>query len=209
MNIYEELKPRIETFKATREHVMGTASLPPTDSAVSFGEPPFAIDDGTDYYAVIEADGNVSPLPFGFQVPGEYFAENDVDAIYNKPISTAFNGMSLVRFVPLNDDFVMPGDRAFCLEAAEGSEAFDAISNMFAAVQTMVDEKTSFNFNQRLSNAIVSLYDGYDDLESVDQTISALFLEPSVLMLFALRSYRHALGEIEEEMSAEEDGESE
>jgi hypothetical protein len=205
MNIYEELEPRIETFKATREHVMSTASLPPTDSSVSFGEPPFAIDDGTDYYAVIDADGNVSPLPFGYQVPGESFADDDADAIYSKPISSAVSGMSIVRFVPLVDDFVMPGERAFCLEATENSDAFETISNMFDAIQTTVTEKALFNFNQRLSNAIISLYVGYDAFESVDQAVSSLFLQPSVLPTFALRSYQFALDKIEEEMSAEED----
>ena len=203
MNIFEELEPRIETFKAAREHVMSTASLPPTDVAISFGEPPFAIDDGTDYYAVIDADGNVSPLPFGYQVPDEFLA--DADAIFSKPVSSVVSGMSIARFVPLVEEFAIPGDRAFCLETAENSEAWEAIGRTLETIQNVVNEKVLFNFNQRLSNALVSLYGGYEELESVDQTISALFMNPSVLMVLLFRSYQHAIDSIEDEMSAEED----
>ena len=203
MSMYAEFEPRLDKFKATREHVISSAKLPPADAALSFGEPPFAIDDGTDCYAVIDKDGNVSPLPFGYQVPDEYLA--DADAIFSKPVSSVVSGMSIVRFVPLVDDFSMPGDRAFCLETAEDFGAWEAVGQAVEVIQNMVNEKALFNFNQRLSNALVSLYAGYEELESVDQTISALFMNPSVLAVLLLRSYQHAIDSIEEEMSAEED----
>ena len=72
-------------------------------------------------------------------------------------------------------------------------------------IQKMVHERAMFNFNQRLSNALVALYSGCDVLESVDQTISMAFLNESVLPTLLLRSYQHALDRIEEEMNPEED----
>ena len=203
MSIFVELKPRIDTFKAAREHVINSVKLPPSDAALSFGEPPFAIDDGTDYYAVIDKDGNVSPLPFGYQVPDEFIA--DADVIFSKPVSSVVSGMSIARFVPLVDEFSMPGDRAFCLETAEDSDAWEALEQTVEAIQSMVNEKARFNFNQRLSNVLVRLYAACEELESLDQTISALLMDPSVPAVLLLRSYQHAIDSIEEEMSAEED----
>jgi len=208
MNIFEELKPRIDVFKATREHVVESASLPSIDGCASFGKPPFAIDDGTDYYAVIDGAGNVKPLPFGYQVSNDDIAMEGVDVVYSRPMMAATGGIDIARYVPLVEDFDMPGDRAFCLETAEDSDAFNAVGRMLDAVQAMLTEKAVFNFNQRLSNAIIGLYTGCEELESVDQAISAFSLNPSVLTVLFLRSYQHALDTLAEELSAEEhDGE--
>jgi len=206
MNIFEELKPQIEAFKATRDHLVACASLPQTGGAISFGSPPFVIDGGSNYYAVIHANGEVSPLPFGYQIPNEEFETDGVDAVY---IPVMAGGMTDVSYVPLAEDFEVPGDRAFCLETAEDSEAWEAVGKVVESIQQMVNEKALFNFNQRLSNALISIYQTCDALESVDQTISALFLEPSVLSLFLHRSYQYALDELAEEMSAEEEDEDE
>ena len=66
MNIFEELKPQIEAFKLTREHIVDAVSLSPMSEGMSWGEPPFAMDDGNSYYAVINENEEVSPLPFGY-----------------------------------------------------------------------------------------------------------------------------------------------
>lgn len=207
MNIFEELKPRIDVFQTTREHVISSALLPPTDASASFGKPPFAIDDGTDYYAVIDEDSNVSPLPFGYQIPNEDMETEGADAIYSAPMAAAGGGMNFVRYVPLVENFKIPGDRAFCLETADYSEVIDSVGSALDAVQLLVNEKALFNFNQRLANAIVSVYEDCEELESVDQAIAVFFLEPSLLPILFLRSYQHALDVIAEEMSAEMDDE--
>ena len=209
MNIYEELKTDIESFKIAREHAMSCAALPPTDMRFSCGEPPFAIDDGTNYYAVINEDGIVSPLPFGYQIPDELMQSEGVEAVYSHPVAAVRSGFDIARYVPLVEDYEIPGERAFCLETAENSEVFETVGRLVEAVQTMVTEKAVFNFNQRLSNAVVSLFDGYEELESVDQTIAALAMESSVLPTLLLRSYQHALDSLTEEMSAEEDDDDE
>ena len=147
----------------------------------------------------------MKPLPFGYQVPSDDIDMEGVDAVFSAPMMAAAGGMDIKRYVPLVEDFEMPGDRAFCLETAEDSTAFDAVGSMLDAIQELVTEKALFNFNQRLANALVSLYDGYEELESVDHAISALFAQSSVLPVLALRSYQHALDQIEEEWSAEED----
>lgn len=205
MNLFEELQPRIEAFRNVRDHVVNGAHLPPRDGAVSFGNPPFAIDDGTDYYAVVDEGGNVSPLPFGYQVPDEDIATEDADVIYSRPMSMAGSGMNIARYVPLVSDFQCPGERAFCLEVTEGSDAWEAVGQTVEAIQNILNEKALFNFNQRLSNVLVSLYSGCEELESIDQTISALCMDPSVLAVLVLRSHQFALDSLEDEMSAEED----
>ena len=205
MNIFEELQPHIEAFKATREHLMSTASLPPSDSAISFGKPPFAIDDGINYYAVIDEKGNVSPLPFGYQIPNEDMEDDGIDAVFSKPVSSVRSGFNVARYLPLVEDYEAPGERAFCLETVEDSDAWEAVGQVVDALQQAIYEKAIFNFNQRLSNALVSLYEGCDQLETVDQAISALFMQPSVLSLFLLRSYQHALDKLEDEMNNEEE----
>ena len=72
-----------------------------------------------------------------------------------------------------------------------------------------MSEKALFNFNQRLTNALARLYEGCDALESVDQAISGLLLQSSFLPVLFLRSYRHALEAIEEELSDGEDDDEE
>ena len=204
MNIYEELKTNIESFKIAREHAMSCAALPPTDMRLGCGEPPFAIDDGINYYAVIDGDGKVSPLPFGYQIPDELMQSEGVEAVYSHPVAAVRSGFDIARYVPLVEDYEIPGERAFCLEAAEDSKAFEVVGQLAEAVQAMVTERAVFNFNQRLSNLVVSLYDEYEELDSVDQAISVLALESSVLPKLLLRSYQHALNKLAEEMSAEE-----
>ena len=205
MNVFTELRPRIDAFMVTREHVMSTASLPQNDGGMSFGNPPFAIDDGTNYYAVIDQDGEVSPLPFGYQVPNEDMETDGVDVIFSKLMVNMVSGADVIRFVPLVEDFEVPGERAFCLESVDDSDVWESVGKIADAFQQWVNDKAKFNFEQRLSNALVSIYAGYEGLESVDQAISALSLDSSVLPTLFLRSYQHALDTIEEEMSAEED----
>jgi hypothetical protein len=206
MNIYEELKTNIESFKIAREHAMSCAALPPTDMSLSCGEPPFAIDDGINCYAVINEDGKVSPLPFGYQIPDELMQSEGVEAVYSHPVAAVRSGFDIARYVPLVEDYELPGERAFCLEAAEDSKAFEAVGQVVEAVQAMVTKKAVINFNQRLSYVVVNLLDRCEELESVDQAISVLALKSSVLPTLLLRSYQHALDSVEEEMSAEEEG---
>lgn len=209
MNIFEELQPHIDAFKATRDHVVASGGLPSTAEGVDFGQPPFALDDGINYYAVIDANGDVSPLPFGYQIPDADIELDGSSVVYSVSMSIAGEGTGIVRYVPLVADFEMPGERAFCLETAEDSDAWGTVSQMVDAIQQKVNEKASFNFNQRLSNTILSLYQGIEGLESVDQALAGLFVEPSLLSVLVLRSYRHALDRIEEELADEENNDAE
>ena len=201
MNIFEELRPQIEAFKDTRDDVLCSASLQPTDAATGCGEPPFAVDDGTNYYAVIDENGDVKPLPFGYQVDNEDMQDDGVDFLLSVPMYIAGKGLTTARYVPLVENFDIPGDRAFCLETAEDSAAWEAVGKAVEQIQQVVNEKALFNFNQRLANFISRIYEGCEGLESVDQAISALFLQSSVLPVFLLRSYHHALERLEEELS--------
>ena len=115
MNIFAELRPQIQEFKNTREHVVSCATLPPTDKDMNFGKAPYAIDDGDHYYAVIDEDGNSSPLPFGYQISDDEIDMDGVDAILSKPMASASNGMSSVRYVPLVEGFKVPGDRVYAV----------------------------------------------------------------------------------------------
>ena len=205
MNIFEELQPQIQEFKHIRDHVVSSASLPQSMGAMSCGEPPFAVDDGTSYYAVIDGNGDVKPLPFGYQVANEDMQDDGVDVLLSVPMSIAGKGLMTARYVPLVKDFDIPGDRAFCLETAEDSVAWEVVGKAVAQFQQVVNEKVLFNFSQRLANTISLLYEGCEEIESVDQTISALFLNSSVLPVLFLRSYQHALDALEDEMSAEEE----
>jgi len=202
MNIFEELKPQIQEFKETRDNVISAASLPSIDEGMSCGEPPFAVDDGTSYYAVIDANGDVEPLPFGYQVVDEDMQYDDVDYILSMPMSIAGKGMTTVRYVPLDEGFEVPGERGFCLETAEDSEAWDVIGQTVEQLQQEVNEKALFSLSQRLANAISRIYEDCEELETVDQMISALVLESSLLATLFLQSYQHALGAFEDEMSA-------
>ena len=151
----------------------------------------------------------MSPLPFGYQIPDELMQSEGVEAVYSHPVAAVRSGFDIARYVPLVEDYEIPGERAFCLEAAEDSRAFEVVGQMVEAVQAMVTERALFNFNQRLSNTVVSLFDGYEELESVDQTIAALATETSVLPTLLLRSYHHALDSLAEELSAEEEDDDE
>ena len=204
MNIFEELKPQIEAFKLTRDHIVDTVSLPPLSEGMSCGEPPFAVDDGTSYYAVIDENEKVSPLPFGYQVADEDMQDEGVDYLSSIPMAALGAGTNSARFVPLVCDFEIPGDRAFCLESAEDSEAWEAVGNIVGQIQEVVNEKALFNFNKRLSHMISSIYEVCEEFESVDQAIAALALDSSVLPILFIRSYQQALDAIEEESYAEE-----
>jgi len=209
MNIFEELKPRIETFKATREHVLSSALLPPTDAGMRIGKPPFAVDDGTSYYAVIDKNGDVSQLPFGYQIPNEEMETEGADAIFSAPMAAAGGGMNIARYIPLVENYDIPGDRAFCLETAEDSVAWEAVGKMADQIQQVVNEGALFNFHQRLANTISCLYESCEEIESVDQAIAVLFLDSSLLTVLFLRSYQHALDALEDEMSAAEEDDDE
>jgi len=123
MNIFEELKPKIEAFQDARDRVVSKTSLPSTHGAMNCGEPPFAVDDGTNYYAVIDVDGQVKPLPFGYQIASDDMDTDGVDVIISTPMALDGSGMGMARYVPLVEDFEIPGERAFCLESAEDSDA--------------------------------------------------------------------------------------
>ncbi len=209
MNIFEELKPQIEAFTQTRDHIVDTITLAPIREGMSCGEPPFAVDDGTSYYAVINEDEEVSPLPFGYQVDDVDMQDDGVDYLLSIPVAAVGGGMTFARYVPLVEDFKIPGDRAFCLETAEDSEAWEAVGKIVDTIQQVVSAKALLNFNQRLSHMISSIYEGCEELESVDQAIAALALKPSTLPTLLLRSYQHALDAIEAEMSDAEGEEDE
>jgi len=205
MNIFEALQPQIEAFKITRDHIVDTASLPPIQEGMSCGEPPFAMDDGTHYYAVINADEEVSPLPFGYQVADEDLEHEGVEYLLSVPKSTPGCGLGFARYVPLAKDFEVPSNRAFCLETAEDSKVWESIGTAADAFQQIVNDKALFNFNQRLTRTISYMYESIEELESVDEAISVLFLETSVLPLLFLRSYQDALEAIEEELNDQDD----
>lgn len=205
MNYFEELKQQIDTFQATREHIVGVAKPPEIESDISHGQAPFAIDDGKHYYAVVEESGEVKPLPFGYQLPEEYIDLDDTDAVLSTPISVPGVGLSCARYVPLVEDYAVPGERAFCLESAEDSSAWEAIGQVVTQVQQLINDKALINFNQRLSNALVQIYSQCEELDSLDQSIAALFMDPSTLLVFLARSYEYALENLHEEIDDEAD----
>jgi hypothetical protein len=209
MDIFAEMQPRIEAFKIARENVVSSAVLPTTDGAMSCGKPPFAIDDGTDYYAVIDANGNVSPLPFSYQLADEDIEMDDAAPLFCCPMVTAGSGVNIVTYVPLVEDFEVPGEKAFCLETAEDSESWSAVEQVAGAIQQMVNEKASSNFNQALANMVSRIHERYDEFESLDQSISALAQQSSLPLALLLRSYREALDALEEELTAPEDEDDE
>ena len=209
MNIFEELKPHIEEFKVARDHMMSCAILPPTDTGRNFGKPPFAVGDGCNDYAVIDKDGNVLPLPFGYQIPDECVQSEDVDAGFSHPAAGIGSGFGIASYLPLVEDYEIPGERAFCLETAEDSEVCEIVSQAVERLVAKVAQKAVFEFNQTLANAIVSLYGAYEEIESIDQAISVIALESSLMPTILFRSYQHALDSLEEEMSTEEDDDDE
>ena len=209
MNTFAELKPQIQEFKETRDNVISAASLPSIDKGMSCGEPPFAVDDGTSYYAVIDANGDVKPLPFGYQVVDEDMQHDGVDYLLSTPMSISGKGMMTARYVPLVEDFEMPGDRAFCLETAEDSGAWEMIGRTVEQLQQAVNDKALYNFSQALAITISRVYEGCEKFESVDEMISELFLNSSTLTKLFLRSYQFALEVLQEEMSAAEGDEDE
>lgn len=207
MNIFEELKPQIEAFQYARDRVVSKASLPSTHGGMNCGEPPFAVDDGTNYYAVIDVDGQVKPLPFGYQIASDDMDTDGVDVIISTPMALDGSGMGMARYVPLVEDFEIPGERAFCLESAEDSDAWEALGKMVDALQQTVNEKALIYFNQRIANTISRLYEGFDGFDSVDQAIAALFLQPSALPGILRRSYHDAFEGLEDELNDEQEGE--
>lgn len=205
MDLFSELESNIESFKVAREDALTQSTLPPSDMGVNFGKPPFAIDDGINYYAVIDKKGDVLPLPFGYQIPDQDFDTAGLDEFFSKPVSSVRSGFNTARYIPLAEDFEMPGERAFCLETAEDSEAWKALGQAVESMQDVISERAIFNFNQRLSNAVVALYDSYELFESVEQAVSLLFSDSSVSAAYLIRSYRHALDRLEEELNEGED----
>jgi len=203
MNIFAELRHQIEAFKDVRDHVVGATSLPSTLGVTNCGEPPFAMDDGTNFYAVIDEEGEVRPLPFGYQIDDDDLEMNGVDFVLSRPMSMVGSDISSVRYVPLVKDFDIPGERAFCLESAEDSNAWETLGKMVDTVQHMVNEQALIKFNHRLSNAICRIYEGIDEFDSVDQAIAGLFLQSSTLPMLFLGCYRDALDAIEEELNDE------
>jgi hypothetical protein len=209
MNIFEELKPQIDAFKTTRDDVVDSVSLPPTYEGKSCGEPPFAVDDGTSCYAVINAEGKASPLPFGYRVADEDIENDGVDFFASGPMAMSCKGMGIARYIPLVKDFEAPNNRAFCLETAEDSRAWELIGETVEAMQQVLSDKALSTFNQRLSFTILRFYERFEELESVDHAIAAIFQSESMLMALFFGSYQHALEAIEEELAAEGDDDDE
>ncbi len=110
MNLLEELRPQIEAFTHTRDHFVDTISLAPIKEDMSCGEPPFAVDDGTSLYAIIDEDEKVRPLPFGYQLSDEDMQEDGVDYLLSVPVAAAGGGMNIARYIPLVEEIDTEGD---------------------------------------------------------------------------------------------------
>ena len=82
----------VRDFCSVRQHVLEIATLPDASlKDAACGSPPYVIEDGETNYAVIWANGQVDPLPVGFEV-----AEDDlkIDAKVSKfviPFGTTVN----------------------------------------------------------------------------------------------------------------------
>ena len=205
MNLLEELRPQIEAFTDTRDRIVDTISLSPVKEDMSCGEPPFAVDDGTSLYAIIDEDEKVRPLPFGYQLSDEDMQEDGVDYLLSVPVAAAGGGMNIARYIPLVEDFKVPGERAFCLETAEDSEEWETVGEAVGQIQKIVNDRAQARFNQEWSFMVGSLYDAYEEIESVDQAVAVAASDPSILLNSLLRCYQHALEAIEEEIDTEGD----
>jgi len=209
MNLYAELNSQIEEFQDTRDHIVDSLSLPPTNGGISHGTPPFALDDGSTCYAVITEDEEVSPLPFGYQLAAEDMQVDGVDCVMSIPMSIPGKGLTAARYVPLVDDFELPGERAFCLETAANSAVWKTIGDAVGQIQQLIDKTAGGIFGREWSFTIGNLYGTCEEIESVDQALAIVGSDPAFLAKLLIRSYENALEELGEEISAEEDDDDE
>ena len=92
--------------------VEGVTKIP----GMSFGEPPYIVDDGEDALLLIDADGNYSRLPPDFYLSEESVNE-DCDAFYTVPSPSTG---TMIRLIPANSNY------DFSRNLAAASESEDA-----------------------------------------------------------------------------------
>lgn len=117
----DSLGEPVEAFCTARKHVMDIATRPTQDlKDLTGSEPPFVLDDGESYFAVVLANGEVRPLPFGFELHEEDLVPNDDSPIMSTPASSTSSG--LIRYIPVREDIALPCDGDFELERLVGTD---------------------------------------------------------------------------------------
>jgi ankyrin repeat protein/antitoxin component YwqK of YwqJK toxin-antitoxin module len=103
-------------FFAVRQYAVDAASYP-RDECIppSSGKVPFVIDDGETAYAVIFPDGELKPLPLGYELDAEDLVD-DEDVVIMATIAFSTVPSGLLRYIPVRKDFQAPDDEAFEME---------------------------------------------------------------------------------------------
>jgi len=80
---------------------------------LTFGVPPFVIDDGETCYSFLSEEGVAIPLPYGYELD-----DDDVDLPGNAAIFSTIGSTDcgFIRLVPVSKAFSKPDDGAFALE---------------------------------------------------------------------------------------------
>jgi hypothetical protein len=97
---------------------------------MSFGEPPYIVDDGDDAMLLVDADGSYSRLPPYFRL-AEGTVNVGFDALYSLPLLSTGQ---VIRFIPANGDYEFPVVQESSAEAQESDDGFFGMADQLFQV---------------------------------------------------------------------------
>lgn len=191
MTFFDEVKQQVEEFCEKRESVMGAASLPEQSGDIDLGTPPFVIEVDGCCYAVVFANGDASPLPFGYILD-----DNDINLDEGETIYCRLSlGGGIKRFIPVIDEFKIPGEDAFCMESAEDSDTWQVVEEGLEEFQQIINGLARTNFIESFAFGVSKVQE-IDEIESLDQAMSAIL---PLSVSFCFSSYTKALQKLKDD----------
>ena len=205
MTIVELLQNNIEYFKEKRSCLMESASLPPSDVEISFGEPPFVVDDGSSYYCILQSDGTTLPLPYAYELSDEDVSMEDDIALFSWPATQPGGGIDIARLIPVAADIEIPDEGAFQIEDVQSSELWDTTDQMVDAVRDALFNDAAGTFAERLWVGAFQLNRQFDEIESLDQALTVLLSQGQFVPTLFTNALEVAINELRQELDNEED----
>ena len=208
MSIYSELREQIDTFSEIRTRLLdGPLPSPPEldtddlDIEISFGPPPYVVDDGSSNYAVVLENDEIHPLPFGYELDDDQLNLADGQALYTW---LSGSGLATARLVPVLSDFELPEPATFEIEDIADSEAWSVADQVTETLLDSVGENIRRELGPLLLRIANQVKEEYDEIDSIDEALGATLQQSGFFArIFALSLQEiaaSALEEIDEEI---------
>lgn len=187
---------------------MQSASLPPSDAKVSFGEPPFIVGDGSDYFCILQADGSTLPIPYGYELSEEDVSIDDDTVLFSWPAAQSGSGTDIARLIPVAADFSAPDTDAFVIEELQEAESWDKADQLVNAIQESLLSFTMTIFAKTVYVGSLRLKEQFDEVKSLDEAVTILLSQDNIAAALFAAALETAISKLREEIE-DDDSENE